>query len=313
MPISVFDIFPDGTAKVPRDIQLSGPGSYRWWHYDLSDPDLADWSETQLPDIPRGALLQAETRPRCDLFEDGLMLNLRGINLNAGQDADHMVSIRMWVSAEAIVSVRLRKVFALDEIRQETMSDLAPPNPAQFLSLLISKLTERVQTHVTALAHRTEFFEADLEDPATPIPAELPATRRSVIRLRRYLEPQRAALNRLAGLEIPLLPHADRLDLREMANRTTIAVEELDALRERLVAVQDEHDMSIAQKQARHGYALSLVAALFLPAGFLTGLFGVNVAGMPGLTSPHAFWMLCASLVILAIALLLYMKFRHWF
>ena len=64
MPLCVFDIFEDGTAQVPDDDQLTGPGRYRWWHYDLSDPALAPWLADHLPEIPAGALLQPEPRPR---------------------------------------------------------------------------------------------------------------------------------------------------------------------------------------------------------------------------------------------------------
>ena len=57
----------------------------------------------------------------------------------------------------------------------------------------------------------------------------------------------------------------------------------------RIISVQDEHDTTIAQRQSDHGYRLSLAAGIFLPLGFLTGLFGVNLAGMPGTEDPAAF------------------------
>ena len=36
-------------------------------------------------------------------------------------------------------------------------------------------------------------------------------------------------------------------------------------------------------------YLLSIVATIFLPLSFLTGVFGMNVAGLPGLENPGAF------------------------
>jgi zinc transporter len=46
-------------------------------------------------------------------------------------------------------------------------------------------------------------------------------------------------------------------------------------------------------------YALTIIAAILLPPSFLTGLFGVNLAGMPGLQSPFAF----GGLVLLIIGI----------
>ncbi len=310
MPICVFDVSEDGSTTVPDTHTLTGPARYRWWHFDLSDPKLADWCETNVPAIPAGALMQPETRPRCDSYEDGLILNLRGINLNAGQAAEEMVSIRMWVTDRAVVTVRLRRVFAIDEIRQNAVAQMAPPTTAAFVTALVTRLTARVQEEVSAIGKLTEFFEADLEDDTTPVPKELTQSRRRVIRLRRYLDPQRAALNSLS--KTPLIPEADHPALRELANRTTMAVEELDALRDRLSAVQDDHDLDVARKQARNSFILSVGAGIFLPISFLTGLFGVNIGGMPGLENPWAFTALCIAMLLMALLLLLALRRKKW-
>ncbi|MEW9918227.1 zinc transporter ZntB [Marimonas sp. MJW-29] len=312
MAICVFDILPDGTITVPSDTGLTGKGTYRWWHFDLSEAGLSDWINANLPPIPGGSLLQPETRPRCDRFEEGLILNLRGINLNEGQDADHMVSVRMWVEDNLVITVRLRKLFALEDIRQDMIAGKGPATTAAFVELLVGKLTARVQEEVARISELTEFYEDDLEDDSTPIPTELSVTRRQVIRLRRYLDPQRVALTKLAAVDLPIIPEPDGLKLRELANRTTLAVEELDSMRERLVTVQDEHDLHVACSQARHSFILSLAAAVFLPLSFLTGLFGVNIAGMPGMENPAAFTILCLGMAVLALLLLLLFRLRRW-
>ena len=57
---------------------------------------------------------------------------------------------------------------------------------------------------------------------------------------------------------------------------------------------------------------LSIAAAVFLPLGFLTGLFGVNVGGMPGVDDPHAFAILCLAMVGLAAIMLAVLKWLRW-
>ena len=46
--------------------------------------------------------------------------------------------------------------------------------------------------------------------------------------------------------------------------------------------MQEELMNRIAQEQNARMYVLSIVAAIFLPISFVTGLFGMNVAGLPG-------------------------------
>jgi zinc transporter len=48
-------------------------------------------------------------------------------------------------------------------------------------------------------------------------------------------------------------------------------------------------------------YLLSLYTALFLPMGVLTGLLGINVAGIPGDKSPWGFWVVCLLLLLFGV------------
>ena len=47
-------------------------------------------------------------------------------------------------------------------------------------------------------------------------------------------------------------------------------------------------------------------------ASFLTGLFGINLGGIPGAESPTAFWVFCGFLLVLATGLAVWLKHRRW-
>ncbi len=59
-------------------------------------------------------------------------------------------------------------------------------------------------------------------------------------------------------------------------------------------------------------FALSIVAGVFLPLSFITGLLGINVGGMPGLESPEAFWIACGILVLVFIAEIALFRRLKW-
>ncbi len=130
----------------------------------------------------------------------------------------------------------------------------------------------------------------------------LAAVRRQAIVLRRYFAPQREALQRLASDPdmAPWLESRDRHQLREVADRITRYVEDLDAGRERASVVHDQLANHLSDELNRGMYTLSIVAAVFLPLGFLTGLLGINVGGMPGADTPWAFAAVCVILAVLA-------------
>lgn len=297
MTICAFDFTANGADEAVGDAPPEG--GYRWVHFDLADADLTPFLEARVPAIPAAALVAPETRPRADRYGDGVILNLRGINMNADGPADQMVSVRMWVTASLVVTVRVRKVFALDDMREDAARGYGPGTPMSFVSALATRLMGRVQDTVFDLSGRVDAMEDSVQDDDKPLPTELAEERRMAIRLRRYLAPQRDALVALVGTDNTLMTPSARDLLREQANLAKLTVEELEGLIARMTAVQDHHTAQAALMQGHNGYVLSIVAAVFLPLGFVTGLFGVNVAGMPGIETPWAFAALCGALAVM--------------
>jgi len=311
-PIAAFMV---GAQEQAHALQNAVPGAgassdenYRWLHFDLNDPGLADWLNEHLPPSAAGALLQSETRPRCDTVDQGIILNLRGVNLNPGADPEDMVSLRLWVTGNLIVSVTRRKVWALEDLRAKLENGVAPPNVGAFLFELANSLTRRIEEVSLDLEEQADNLEEQMIDNPAGLSADLAPVRMQVIKLRRFVRPQREALVELATVRTELIGKVNRSQMREISNRAARTVEELDTTRDRLALIQEHVDALNTAAFGKNGYILSLVAAIFLPLGFLSGIFGVNVGGMPGLESPYAFLIL--SIVCVAIAAILFAIFR---
>ena len=256
-------------------------------HLDLKD-NLENWANARLPAIAARALLQSETRPRCERLGDGLILNLRGVNLNPESDPEDMVSLRMWITKDAVVSARMRKVWAVDAMREAASEGTAPASIGRFLADLTLGLTTRIEAISLGLEDETDGLEETVLSGGHLDQRRLGNLRQAVIKMRRFINPQREAIAVLASLEDWIIAPDDTALLREVSNRTRRVVEELDATRDRLSALQEHLDAQGASALSKNSYVLSVVAAIFLPLGFLTGLFGVNVGGMPGIESPSA-------------------------
>ena len=312
--IHAFDIRSDGTATRAPDLALTpdGDAAYRWLHFDLADPALDVWAE-QLPPLAARTLLAAKTRPRVTAHEDGLIVTLRGINLNAGAEVEDMVSLRLWVTPGLVVSVRRMRVFAMDDLRHDIIRGDAPPTPGRLLARVCENLVERIETVSVDLEDRADDLEELIYDEGGLDAPDLAHMHRMAIRLRRHIGPLSDALGELARIETPLLPHKMRDRLRENANRVIRSVEEVSEVRDRLQTLTTHLNLANDTRLGRNSYLLSVVAAIFLPLGFLTGLFGVNLAGMPGTDQPHAFALLCGGMGVLGVAVYLVLRWIKWF
>jgi zinc transporter len=170
-------------------------------------------------------------------------------------------------------------------------------------------MMERMQQVIDSL----EDAVADVEDQVLTseshqLRSQLATLRRQAISLRRYLSPQREALSRLLTEKIPWLDESNRIRLREVYDMLIRHIEDLDETRDRAAVTQEQLVNSLSEQMNNKMYILSIVAAIFLPLGFLTGLLGINVGGIPGAESKLGF--LVFVLLLLAVVVFQIWLFR---
>jgi zinc transporter len=286
-----------------------------WVHLDAAATATEDWltNDSGLPEIVPPTLLADETRPRASAVGDGVMLNLRGVNLNPRSDPEDMVSIRIWADANRLITTQRRRLLSVDDV-VASLSDDPQTGPGDLIARLADRLVERVGDQIDVLEERVADLEqAVLGEPDRAMRSELADLRRDAIALRRYLAPQREALGRLQGEKLSWLTDMDRLRLREVNDRLIRQLEDLDAGRERAAVVQEELLNQLSEQINQRAYVLSIVAAIFLPLGFLTGLLGINVGGIPGAESPYGFIIFTSILVVLVGVQLWFFIRKRWF
>lgn len=286
---------------------------YLWLHLQTDVEDAqALLEKIELNAAIIDAITAPETRPRAMPLDQGALVYLRAINKNPDADPDDMVSLRVLVGERIIITGRrkLRSLMSIHDMRQRVVEGDAPISPTELLLQTFDFIADRIHDTVDEMDDRLVEFET-----ATSLSKQnrlaLASLRRQAATIRRYLAPQRDALDALFRIQ-GLLSDTQAFALREQADRMARYVEDLDLLRERAIVLQDELRNQLADQQGMRMYVLSMVTAIFLPLSFLTGVFGMNVGGLPGTESSDAFTILMGSMGVLAIVMLIAMLWRRW-
>jgi zinc transporter len=286
-----------------------------WVHLNFEAPEAQRWikEESQLEDVVGDALLAEESRPRVTAFDDGLLIALRGVNLNPGADPEDMVSLRIWAEKNRIITTRRRKLLSVADLCSAIENGKGPRTSGEFLEEVADRLMVRMGGVVDELEDKVaELEEAVLTAESHELRPMLASIRRDAINLRRYMAPQREAIARLQSEKISWLAEEDRIRLRETYDRLTRYIEDLDAARERAAVTHEELVSRLSEQMNNRMYVLSIVAAIFLPLGFLTGLLGINVGGIPGSEYKAAFAIFCLLLMALIIVEIIIFKKKKW-
>jgi zinc transporter len=304
-----------------RSVEAADIGKWRpedgllWLHFDVAERAPVKWMRTALgldPTVVK-ALNADETRPRSLNIGEGLLAVLRGVNMNPGEDPEDMVSIRLWIERDRIVSTRRRKLLSVQDLKQQLEQGTGPTTSGEFLSALIGRLADRIGSFFDTMEDQLAAIEAsEAGDSVQVRRRSLAVLRRQVASVRRFVAPQRDALDRLYRNPGNLLSESEVGRLREEADRVTRYLEDLDLARERAIVLQEELMNELAQLQNTRMYVLSVVAAIFLPLTFVTGLLGMNVGGLPGVDSPLGFMIALIVMVSTSAAMIIYFRYRKW-
>lgn len=312
-----FIVDAQGPHKVTREEATAALGAapFVWVHFDQCDEATEAWlnQHGNLPPLIVSAMLATETRPRLELLDDGGLLNLRGLGDTDEHNPDHLSSVRVWVAKGRAFSVTRRDLSAMDKVEAALCAGKVK-DPGDFVAKLAGAITTELDPDVSDLGDTLDDCEEHVGTRAImSMRSTIAETRSRAIAYRRFLAPQRTAIERLAQIEGDWLAEDDRMHINEAADRAARMVEELEAIRERSALLHEQLTDLRAETIDTRALLVSVVALIFLPLTFLTGLLGMNVDGIPYAHEPWAFWGVVGVCLALSVGVAGYFLRAHWF
>lgn len=306
-----------GAQKVGWDeINSWKPGhGVLWVHLDYSKAESVEWlyGKSGLDRVISEALTEEDSRPRCTPFHEGLLLGLRGVNLSPGANPEDMVGIRIWFEKDRIISTRKRRILSINDMQKSIEQGIGPKDMSDFLVQVTGTIMGRMRHVIDELEDGVAAMEEQiLTTESHQLRSQLAGLRRQAISFRRYLAPQREALSRLLVEKISWIDESSRIRLREVSDQLARYLEDLDEARDRAAVTQEELVNRLSEQLNNKMYLLSIVAAIFLPLGFLTGLLGINVGGIPGADSKLGFAFFVVMLLIVVVFQVWFFKKKKW-
>lgn len=302
-------------AALSPDTAIDEACELIWIHLTLNEQNSQDWlmDKAGLPEFVVEALTATESRPRCDQVGDGAFLNLRGRSNEEMAMSDPLASVRIWAVAGRLYSVTRRSMTAIDMV-VAAVERGEVHDPGDLIAEFAASITADLDPEVADLGDELDDCEADLDaDRVFELRRMVNKVRVKSIGYRRFLTPQRTAIEKLAALPVGWLEGDDRLHLTAAADRAARMAEELESIRERSALMHETLTDLRSEQIDQRSLIISVVAMIFLPLTFLTGLLGMNVKGIPYADAPWAFDGVVWVCVAISGAISAYFIRRHWF
>lgn len=296
-----------------KDALTVGDG-FVWVHLSTTNEHAQAWltDVAQLDDSLIEALTASETRPRCEQVGEGALLNLRGGSEDRMSASDPLASVRVWAIGGRVISVTRRQLTAIGMVEKSVEAGHVR-DPGDLITEFATAITSDLDPDVAALGDELDECETGLDtDKIFELRRKVTRVRVEAIGYRRFLSPQRAALDKLASLPVPWLAGDDRLHLSAAADRAARMAEELESIRERSALTHEALTDLRAEQIDQRSLIISIAAMIFLPLTFLTGLYGMNVRGLWLADQPWAFDAIIGLCVLIGAGVTTYFVRRHW-
>jgi Mg2+ and Co2+ transporter CorA len=279
--------FEGGGSRPVTDVDLltgkPRPAGFRWLHLNLSDQRTQRWiaGAAPLPPAVREILLSADSHQR-GVVEDGVLgVVLHDIERDFDDDGETRIGVgRMALGPDLMITARAHPLRSADIVKGRLASGAHVESAASALELMLTAMTEvarRIVNDMDATVQQVE--DTLLKDGRPPEARAFVVLRSLMVKLHRLFSGSRAVLNRLDDEED--LPAGLAAVMLRASNRLATLDAELLSIQGQLRLLREELDLQATQRTNQNLYILSILTATMMPATLVTGLFGMNTAGMP--------------------------------
>jgi len=306
-----------GGKKIPwKEVKDWSPEKgILWLLLDGNTDDTKKWlqKDPTIDPLIVEILITEDGRPRFFELGNGMLIILKGMNVNPNADPEDMVSLRIWIEKSRVISVYRHQICSVAELEKKISFGEGPKNTTSFIVQIARLMLDKMEPIMDLLDEKIDEIEKNYSDDSEKLIDAITDIRIKATTIKRYLVPQKEAMMQLQLYQVEWFDKKYKKFIREHIDRTYRFLEDLDLVKERASILLDEMRNKMQGRMTKTMYIFSLVAVLFLPMTFLTGLFGINVGGIPGSNEPLAFTIFCASMVLLVSLTIYVFRKLRWF
>ncbi len=258
-------------------------------------------------------LLEIVTHPQQPWVIDGdkwLTLNLVLPELKANKIVRHRLCLLLGKQQAIILHDEPFDEAVAERIRVHTRISNSPTG---VLAIVADVVSERFTPILDAVDEGIDRLEDSMIGQAADTQVhELFHFKKILSDLRRIVLPTMLAFNSLSDGRFALIEEQHVAYLRDSYDYAWRAHELIDTQRDLLSSVLDTYLSVMSNRMNDIMKRLTIVATIFMPITFLTGLGGMNFTGMP-FDSEAVFHMLLVSMLVIPVVMLIYFYRKKWY
>jgi magnesium transporter len=254
-------------------------------------------------------------RPKSELYGDRLLVVAQMARVTDEGEIDvEQVSLVLGPGWVASFQERSGDVFDPVRARLRSPQTRIRGEGADYLAYaLLDAVIDGYFPVIEALAGVIDALEEDaVEQPGRATLARIHTARRTLLMLHRVQWRQRDAIGGLLRDEQMPIGDAVRPYLRDTHDHAFQTLDALATYRDMVVGLMELCISSTSNRTNEVMKTLTIVATIFIPLTFVTGVYGMNFEDMPELGMPGAYPTVWVLMIVVAVGLMVWFRRRGW-
>ena len=259
-------------------------------------------------------------RPKVDFFDDHAFVVVSMIDDAATQRYEQ---ISLYFGADFVVTFQEREGDPFEPVRKRIAAPTSHRirnRKADYLAYaLVDAIVDSYFPVLDTTADAIDRIEDEmLSGPQKTQTRQMHDLKRGMINLKRALWPLRDAVAGLERAEVPFVLKETKVFLNDTLDHCMRLIEIGETNRDMLTGLIDMH-LSLSQARTNDIISfLTIVSAIFIPLTFLAGIWGMNFDpekspwNMPELLSYYGYPLALGLMLVIAVALVLFFRWRKW-
>jgi len=266
--------------------------------------------------------VQIEERPKMDDYDEYLFIIAKTIHAMEGDISTGQLSI--FVSKFVLVTVHENRLSSIEDIKEKILRKKPLILKGREDFLLYRVLDGVVDNYITVIEDFEdkidEIDEEVLESPTGRSIKKIRLLIRQIRPIHSIIRGQRDVVDKLNRSDTLLIKPETRIYFRDVYDHTVSLLDSMENIRANAGEALEVYHSSLANKMNEIMKVLTIIATIFIPLTFVTGIYGMNFQGggtdkplnMPELYSPYGYVFVLSVMAIISICMLIYFNRKGW-
>ncbi|MFH2056670.1 MAG: magnesium/cobalt transporter CorA [bacterium] len=260
-------------------------------------------------------VLSEMSRPKVDDYGEFLFTVAQVLGQPMQEEDIDVWPIGVFLTKSAVVTVHFRKMPPLASVarRLERDSRLMSRGADFLFHSLLDHVVDTYFSALNLLEKEVDHVEAEVfDDPDKGTLRLMFHIRRDLSLINRVVWPQSEVVARITRGIFPLISERCAVYFNDIHDHLQVMQATVGVQRESVNSAVDLYFSLFSTKTNEIMKFLTILSALFLPATFIVGLYGMNFAFMPELTWHFGYPFSIALILAVVVGLLIFFKKKRW-